>query len=86
MKLTIHMEMPKETKYGKPKTTEQKVREAIDLINSGHESKIEWRFLNSLYAKLKAMPKKTDRIHNLMDMIEPVLAKHGMHGVYEKRN
>lgn len=86
MKIVIEMRHtpPKETKY-KPKSIEEQVRECIECIESGHESKVEWKLLNRTYAKLLKL-KKTPRVRNLIKMIEPLLAKHGQYGVPEKES
>lgn len=63
-----------------PMSVEDKVRHAIDLVDSGYCSDVEWillnRFLKTLYNK-----KQTPRVKNLIGMIEPVLAKYGYHKV-----
>lgn len=62
-------------------TIEEKVRDAIELIDSDHESREEWSLLNRLQGALKKLEPKTERIVNLIETIAPVLAKYGMHGV-----
>jgi hypothetical protein len=63
-----------------PVSIEDRVRHAIDLVDSGYCSDVEWimlnKFLRSLYNK-----KQTPRVKNLIGMIEPVLAKYGYHKV-----
>lgn len=63
-------------------SVEDEVREALELIESGHDSHIEWKLLNKLARELR--PRKDARSKNLMEMIDPVLQKYGMHGVEEK--
>lgn len=63
-------------------TIEDEVREAIEMIDSGHDSYVEWKLLNKLARELR--PRKDARSKNLMEMIDPVLQKYGMHGVEEK--
>lgn len=84
MKIVIEMRQspPKETKY-KRKSIEQQVRECIECIECGNDSKVEWKLLNRTYAKLQKM-RKTPRVRNLIKMIEPILAKHGQYGVPER--
>lgn len=54
----------------------------LELIESGHESIIEWRCINRLYKDLcHSKYKNNKRVANLKRMIEPVLAKHGFHKV-----
>lgn len=91
MKLSIMLEMgpPKEVAMPhkqdeKAPSVEQQVREAIECIESGHDSYTEWKLLNKLYGELRRKEKKSPRIKNLIEMIEPVLAKYGLHGVEEE--
>lgn len=90
MKLEIILDIPmpkqKSTSSEKPDTTlEQDVREALECIESGYDSTTEWKMINRLYKELKATPKKTKRIINILKMIEPVMAKYGLHGVAEEK-
>ncbi len=86
MKLQILLDMglpPKqpESKQSK-KSVEDKVREAIELVESGYCSHVEWLMLNRLMTDLKkSKQKKSQRVQNLISMIEPVLSKYGYHGV-----
>lgn len=82
MKIQIALEMPepkaeKSSEKLLPLSVEDKVRSALDLIDSGHESRVEWSMINRLYKALCNAPKKNKRMQNLLDMIEPVLAKYG---------
>lgn len=91
MKINIMLDLgvPEETKnYPEPEekpSVEERVREAIECIESGHDSYMEWKLLNKLYASLQVM-KKTERTQSLIEMIEPVLSKYGMCGVAEESN
>lgn len=78
--------MPKEQYPVKSRETgiEDDVREAIECIESGHDSVIEWKMINKLYKELRSM-KKTPRVDNLIKMIEPVMSKYGLHGVSEEK-
>lgn len=58
---------------------EDKVREALECIDSGYESGVEWAMINRLYADLCKLKKPSSRAENLKKMIEPVLAKYGYH-------
>lgn len=62
----------------KPRPIEDEIRESLELIDSGHESNIEWRAIKGLYSQLTQM-KQTSRVKNLRDMIRPVLSKYGFH-------
>lgn len=57
---------------------EDEIRDSLELIESGHESSIEWRAIQGLYKQLTQL-KQTDRIRNLRNMIKPVLSKYGYH-------
>lgn len=58
-------------------SVEDKVREALDCIDSGHDSAVEWSMINRVYKDLMALKKPSPRAKNLMGMIEPVLEKYG---------
>lgn len=79
IQIIVKMEHPEETvpEYTQCQPTlEEKVRDAIIMVDSGHESDMEWDYLKRVYNKLETM-KTTKRIHNLLEMIHPVLAKFG---------
>ena len=61
---------------------EEQVRQAIEMIDSGHDSYVEWKLLNKLAKELRS--RKDARSKNLMEMIDPVLQKYGLHGVSEE--
>lgn len=61
---------------------EEEVREAIEKIDSGHDSYVEWKLLNKLAKELRS--RKDARSKNLLEMIDPVLQKYGLHGVSEE--
>lgn len=89
MKLHVLIDVPDpkaSSKYSEvPKSSiEDDVRQAIDCIESGYDSVVEWKMINKLHKELKTM-KKTARIKNLLDMIEPVMSKYGLHGVEEEK-
>jgi hypothetical protein len=52
------------------------------MIESGHDSYVEWKLLNKLAKELRV--RKDQKSKNLMEMIDPVLQKYGMHGVSEE--
>ena len=86
-KILIELEMPappapvqkQEPKERKP-TIEEKVREALQCIESGHDSHEEWILINKIYKCLKKK-KLSERGQNVVNMIEPVLAHYGYFGV-----
>lgn len=84
MKIKIELQMPEpnteSSKLPTPKSPEEQVREALECIQSGHESREEWLMINKLYTDL-CKAKQTPRIKSLIKMIKPVMAKHGYFGV-----
>lgn len=79
IQIMVKMEMPEETapEYTQCQPSlEEKVRDAIIMVDSGHESDMEWEYLKRVYDKLESM-KPTKRINNLLEMMHPVLAKFG---------
>ena len=65
-------------------TIEERVRNALDLIESGYCSHTEWLMINRLYKGLQER-KGNPRAEALMRMIEPTLAKYGYHKVTTNR-
>lgn len=63
---------------------EDRVRDALDMIDSGHESSVEWLMINKLHKALRER-KQTPRVRNLLKMIEPVMAKYGYYGVGKEK-
>lgn len=86
IKIMLDMPTPEAGKSKYPakdeKSVEEEVREAIEKIDSGHESYVEWKLLNKLAKELRS--RKDAKSKNLMEMIDPVLSKYGMHGVSEE--
>jgi len=74
----IDIGVPQETRKPacEPMSIEDEIRESIQLVNSYHDSSIEWRALRGLYDRLCRMP-QNPRIQNLKKMLKPVLAKYG---------
>lgn len=84
MRIMIEMpepQAPSATQQALPLSVEDKVKHALDMIDSSCKSDIEWLMINKLYKELCAVEKKSPRIENLVAMIEPLLAKFGYHGV-----
>lgn len=63
------------------KSVEDKVREAIELVETGYCSDIEWIMLNKLYKQICECKQPNNRMLNIKQMIEPLLAKYGYHRV-----
>lgn len=86
LKIMLNMEPPKAGSCAYPqkeeKSIEEEVREALELIDSGHESYTEWKMINKLARELRT--RKDSRSKNLLSMIDPILEKYGIYGVEEK--
>lgn len=59
---------------------EERVREALQCIDSGKASHVEWIMINKLYKSICGMRKPSSRALNIANMIEPVLEKFGFFG------
>lgn len=82
MKLSLAIEMPApkmERKACPRPSVEDRVREALECIDSGYDSSVEWTLINSMYRKLRSLKRPNERAKNLIKMIEPVLSKFGYH-------
>lgn len=86
IKLMLQIEMPdKQTTAAarpapdpvKKLPLEDKVREALECIDSDYDSHVEWIMIRKLYKDLRALKKPSDRAMSVMRMIEPVLSKYG---------
>jgi uncharacterized protein YegL len=82
MKLSIQLLLEKEppqkkqtSSYAKP-SIEEKVKDAICMCESGHDSKEDWEFLRKVNNALMKLPNLNSRQKNLLKMITPVLRKH----------
>jgi hypothetical protein len=83
VKILVDIQMPETAeKTVVPKlSVEQQVRDAIELIESGYDSIIEWKMIKRIYEDLmKRGPSRWNTRHrNLIKMIEPTLSKYGYH-------
>lgn len=81
LKISLAMpprQTPEQEKARKKECTiEQDVRDALEKIDSGFDSHVEWLMIRGLYKRLSAIGKPSKKAKNLMEMIEPVLAKYG---------
>lgn len=83
IKLLVQLDMPPQVPTERKQlpirktSIEDEVRHALDCIDSGHASGVEWIMVNKLYRALAKY--KTPRAENLRKLIEPVLAKYGYH-------
>lgn len=89
MKLQIMLDVGPPAEQYKGPAPEQKppvedrIRQAIECIESGHDSYTEWKLINKIYKELRKR-KPSARVKSLIEMIEPVLSKYGLHGVDEE--
>lgn len=69
----------------RPLSLEEKVEDALDMIESGHESCNEWSFVISLWKKLQHRKKHGNlsrRAEALLHMMAPTINRHGSaHGI-----
>jgi hypothetical protein len=61
--------------YKKP-SIEERVKDAICMCDSGHDSREEWEFLRRVYNALMKIKKPNERHKALIKQIVPVLRKH----------
>ena len=55
-----------------------RVHSAIKMVESGHDSRAEWKFLRRLNNKLHRLKRELTRSErNILKMIQPVMDKHG---------
>lgn len=84
MRILVDIQMPPagapEQKKPAPPPLEDRIRNMLDLVDSGHPSHREWLTINKLYRDLKGR-EQNPRIENLISMIEPILSKFGYHEV-----
>lgn len=74
---------PERTEKSCGMSVEDKVRRALELVDSGHRSDVEWSMINRLYKSL-LRAKKSPRIQNLLKMLEPTMNKFGYYGKESK--
>lgn len=85
VQLLIDVPSPEQTaNHPEPLSVEDKVKHALELIESGYKSDVEWNMIHRLYKSLKALKKPSERAQNLLKMIEPVLNHNGYYGVPKK--
>lgn len=77
---------PPQMPQAMPLSVEDRVRDALDCIDSGYKSDVEWIMINKLYKSLAPRRGTSRRIDNLLQMIEPIMAKYGYHEVAANGN
>jgi len=90
-RISISLQMPSaEAPVRKPEASrvpvEDRIREALECIESGEDSAQEWILVNKIYKLLKSKKNLGPRGRNLIKMIEPVLAHYGYHGIDSKNS
>lgn len=69
---------PEKTKKSAGPSVEERVQDALELINSGHESRAEWEFIRRVNNYLMKKSQLNSREKNVLAMIQPCIKKHGM--------
>ena len=78
MKLRLRIEMDKPAASTPPPLSiEEKVEAALDLIDSGHESREEWCFIKKLNNYLMRLDKLNPRQERILNQIQPIMEKYG---------
>jgi len=78
-KIRVEVEVaPPRRECTKHKSIEQRVRELLEDIDSGHPSAQQWEQVRRLFNKLACKPKLSKRAENLLRMMEPIIEKYGM--------
>lgn len=85
VRILVELGMPNGSPSEKPapqkETVEEQVRQALECIESGHDSRVEWITINRIYKYLTGLKRPSARANNLLRMLSPVLSKYGYHGV-----
>lgn len=78
MKLRLKIEMDKPAiETPPPLSIEEKVEAALDLIDSGHESRREWCYIKCLNNYLMRQEKLSPRQEKILMQIQPIMEKYG---------
>lgn len=77
LNLLIELPPPPPVELRPQISVEDRVRDALNCIDSGHESPVEWRMVSRLFSYLQEKAQRSRREQNILDMIQPVLAKYG---------
>ena len=77
MGISVLLQMPKEKCCDKKPNVEDQVRACIQRIDDGTGSEVDFLVLRRLKCSLMKMKKKSDRVNNLLKMIEPTLRRFG---------
>ena len=76
--LMLSLPTPSSQATGKPRKppVEERVRDAMDLCESGHESLEEWEFLRRVHNYLQKKKKLTSRQARILKELTPFIRKH----------
>lgn len=76
--ISLMLQMPTSRKEVKQKPNlEDQVRACIQRIDDGTGTEVDFLVLKRLKCDLLKLKKKTDRVNNLLKMIEPTLRRFG---------
>lgn len=59
------------------RSVEERVRDAVELIDTGYNSEVEWDMIRRLWNYLCACKQHTERQRRILEMIKPVMEKYG---------
>lgn len=82
--VSVGLDMPK-TRCAKEEgklSIEERVRDAIDMVESGHESRRDWEFLrrlNNAIMKKYNCGKCNERMLNILMTLQPIMEKYGQY-------
>ena len=84
IKVLVQMDSPPSPEATKqtcpPRSIEERVRDLLEIADSGKDSSLEWNILRRLYRDLQKR-KGNSRVDNLIQMLEPVMHKFGYYEV-----
>lgn len=69
---------PEKTAKSRGPSVEERIQDALDMIDSGHESRSDWEFIRRVNNCLMKKPKLSTREKDILAMIQPCIKKHGM--------
>lgn len=83
LKLMIQMEPPalvqSQAQQPAQRSIEEEIRHALDCIESGHDSGVEWLMVCKIYKQLLSLEKPSPKAKNILDLITPIMSKYGYH-------
>jgi len=77
MKIKILIDTPAPKREEVRPSLSERVDEALELIDSGHESRREWTFIRNLNNKLCKRDKLSTKLQRILEKIQPIIYKYG---------